>query len=85
MALEKELETFNNNLSILLKDEGKYVLISGDKVIDTFVSYEDALKAGYKEFGVDKPFLLKQIRSSEVVQFISRFIIPCSSSTVLNQ
>ena len=46
MALEKELETYKNELPKLLANEGKYVLIVGDKVIDFFAAYEDAVKEG---------------------------------------
>ena len=77
MDLKKELETYKLKLPELMKDEGKFVLIHGDEVIDTFVSYEDAIKEGYKGFGL-KPFLVKQIHSIEQVQFISRPLSPCS-------
>ena len=72
MALEKELKTYKNKLSELKKDEGKFVLIHGDEVIDTFTSYEDAIKEGYKLFNLN-PFLVKQIHSIEDIQFISRY------------
>jgi len=78
MILEKELATYKNKLSQLMEQEGKYVLISGDEVIDTFTSYEDALKEGYNRFGL-KPFLVKQIRGIENVQFITRFAKICTS------
>ena len=78
MALEKELETYKKKLPELKKDEGKFVLIHGDQVVDTFVSYEDAIKEGYKKFSLE-PFLVKQIHSIEHIQFISRSIVPCSA------
>jgi len=77
MALEKELETYKNKLPELKQHEGKFVLIHGEEVVDTFISYEDAIKEGYKKFGL-KPFLVKQIHSIEQAQFVSRFITPCS-------
>ncbi len=80
MALEKELETYKAKLSELKQHEGKYVLIHGDQVIDTFTSYEDAIKEGYKQFKLE-PFLVKQIHSVEQVHFISRSITPCGSGT----
>ena len=80
MALEKELETYKNKLPELKQYEGKYVLIHDDQVIDTFTSYEDAIKEGYKQFKLE-PFLVKQIRSVEQVQFISRSIAPCGTCT----
>lgn len=79
MALEKELETYKRKLPELKESEGKFVLIHKAEVIDTFVSYEDALKEGYKRFKLE-PFLVKQIRTVEQVQFVSRSVIPCSTS-----
>jgi hypothetical protein len=78
VALEKELETYNNKLPELKQFEGKFVLIHGDEVVDTFASYEDAIKEGYKKFKLE-PFLVKQIHSVEQAQFISRFVTPCST------
>jgi hypothetical protein len=75
MALEKEMETYRIKLPELKKDEGKFVLIKGDDVIDTFTSYEDAIKEGYKQFKLE-PFLVKQIHSVEHGQFVTRFISP---------
>lgn len=80
MALEKELETYKKKLPELKKDEGKFVLIHGEEVVDTFTSYEDAIKEGYKKFKLE-PFLVKQIHSIEQVQVISRSVIPCNINT----
>ena len=79
MALEKELETYNKKLPELKAEhEGKFVLIHGDEVVDTFSSYDDAIKAGYKEFHLE-PFLVKQVRALEQAQFISRFVDPLAA------
>ena len=75
MALEKELEIYRSKLPELKENEGKFVLIHGEQ-IEVFSTYEDAVKRGYQEFGLD-PFLVKQIQSIEQVQFISRFVDPC--------
>jgi hypothetical protein len=80
IPLEKELETYKNKLPELKQHEGKFVLIKGEDVVDTFTSYEDAIKEGYKKFGLE-PFLVKQIHSIEQVQVISRSVIPCSVHT----
>lgn len=81
MVLERELQTYERKLPDLLVNEGKFVLIQDEEVIDTFDSYEDALKGGYERFGVDTPFLVKQIQAVEAVQFITRDIaIPCLTS-----
>lgn len=72
MTLEKELATYQAKLPELKQHEGKFVLIHGDTVVDYFSSYDDAIKQGYREFGVVEAFLVKQIQALETVQFISR-------------
>jgi hypothetical protein len=76
MALEREIETYRNRLPELKgENEGRFVLIKEDQVVDIFTSYEDALKAGYEKFGLD-PFLVKKIETVEQAQLISRFVDP---------
>ena len=75
MALEKELATYHANLPELKAQAGKYVLIHGEEVIDTFSAYDDALKEGYEKFGLE-PFLVKRIEAVEQAHFISRFVAP---------
>lgn len=74
MPLEKELEVYKNKLPELKENEGKFAVIHGEQV-EVFDTYEDAVKAGYKEFGLE-PFLVKRIQSIEQVQFVSRFVNP---------
>jgi hypothetical protein len=77
MALEIELDTYKTKLPELAADEGKFVLIHGDQVIDVYGTYEDAIKEGYAKFSLE-PFLVKQIQTTEQVHFISRFqATPC--------
>jgi len=64
MALEKELETYKAKLPELKGSEGKFVLIKGAELVDTFTSYEDAIKEGYARFHLE-PFLVKQVQSSK--------------------
>jgi hypothetical protein len=75
MALETELATYRAKLEELKAHAGKFVLIRGTEVIDTFSAYDDALKAGYARFGLD-PFLVKRIEAVEQTHFISRFTAP---------
>ena len=83
MALERELEVYLRELPRLkAENEGKFVLIHGERVIDIFSSYDDAIKAGYGQFGLE-PFLVKQIHALEQAQFISRFLDPCAAGHVL--
>jgi hypothetical protein len=77
MALEKELAVFNQKLpEFKAEHQGKFVLIHGDRVVEFFSSYEDAIKVGYARFKLE-PFLVKQIQALEQVQFVSRFADPC--------
>lgn len=73
MALEKELATYKLKLPELKAEEGKFVLIHGEQVKGTYSTYEDAVKEGYETFGLETPFLVKQIQAIEQVHFISRF------------
>jgi hypothetical protein len=81
MALEKELATYKSKLPELTESEGKFVLIHGDDVVDTYTSYEDAIKDGYARFKLE-PFLVKQIHAIEQVQFVSRFVERCNAPRV---
>ena len=73
MALEIELQTYKDKLSELVQNEGKFVLIHGDAIIDFFEAYEDALKEGYKQFGLES-FMVKRIEAVESIHFFTRFI-----------
>jgi hypothetical protein len=75
MALEQELETYKRKLPELKGSEGKFALIHGNELIDTYTSYEDAIKEGYSRFRLE-PFLVKQIQAVEHAQFVTRFIVP---------
>lgn len=79
MPLEQELATYRAKLSELLPHEGKYVLIHGPDVIGTFATYEDALRQGYREFGLE-PFMVKQVQSTEQVLFVAQALAPLYAS-----
>jgi len=74
-TLQKELQVFAQNLATLLQNEGRYVVISGDTILGTYESFEEAVKAGYGNFALT-PFLVKQILPVEEVVFISRDVLP---------
>jgi len=77
MALEKEMDTYKKNLPELkAQHEGKFVLIHGADVVDTFSTYEDAIKAGYQKYKAE-PFLVKRIYANEPIFFVSR-VMPSS-------
>ena len=77
--LEKEMQTYKDKLPELKEQEGKFVLIQGEDVVDVFGTYEDAVKAGYEKFGLT-PFLVRQIHALEQVQVVTRLLnTPCHS------
>lgn len=76
MALEQEKETYQKHLPELEQHQGKYVLIHGEEVVDIFESYQDALRQGYRQFGVDEPFLVQLIESAETIHCVTRFVDP---------
>ncbi|WP_147328165.1 MULTISPECIES: hypothetical protein [unclassified Duganella] len=78
-TLQKELQVFARNLGALLADEGKFAVISGETILGTYDSFEEAIKAGYVNFALT-PFLVKQILPVEEVVFINRdILLQCST------
>ena len=73
--LSKEIETYEKNkLKLLAENRGKFVLIKGEKIINIFDTYADAMKVGIDKFG-NTPFLVKQILDVEPTQnFTSNLI-----------
>lgn len=70
--LEKELATYESHKKELVAaNEGKFVLIHGDAIAGVWDTYNDALTAGYSQFGLE-PFLIKQIQGIERVLFFTR-------------
>lgn len=70
--LQRELNTFKKKKKELLTEsKGRFVLIKGTEVIETFKSYEDALSEGYKKFG-NEPFLVKEISVVEEINYFTR-------------
>lgn len=76
MALEVELETYENNLQGLLPDVGKQVVIRKKEILGIFDTYNDALKAGYDKCELE-PFLVKKIEAVDQVQYFTRELDPC--------
>jgi hypothetical protein len=69
--LDQEISTYNRLLPNLLPQVGKFALIKEDKLVDTFDSYQDALKRGYATFQLS-PFLVKKISPVEQVVYCTR-------------
>ena len=75
-TLEKELSTYERELPSLKAQSGKFVLISGDDVLSTWSTYEDAIQEGYRVCGLDRRFMVKKIEPYPHVLFNSRSVEP---------
>lgn len=71
VAFELELATYQTHLAELLPSEGKFVLIKGESIAGPYDTYEAALEAGYERHGLE-PFLVKQVRPVEPIQYFAR-------------
>jgi len=59
LALKKEREAFDSQLSTLLRRyTGKYALFKGGKPIGFFDDHTSAYEAGLEKFGLDTSFLV---------------------------
>lgn len=69
--LDQELKTYEaEKLRLLGESQGSFVLIKGTDVKGVFSSEDDAISAGYREFG-NTPFLVKAILEDEITEVIS--------------
>jgi hypothetical protein len=65
LLLKEELEFFNSKLQDWLRMyEGKFALVKGKELIDTFTNMEDAYKKAVELFG-NSPVLIKKITKDE--------------------
>jgi hypothetical protein len=71
MALDAEVATYLAHLPELLDREGQFVLVRGQEICGVYLTYEDALRAGYERLQL-QPFLVKEIEAFERPEFISR-------------
>jgi hypothetical protein len=74
MALEKELETYRQKLPEWADQVGSFILISGEEILGSWGTYEDAIQEGYRICRLERPFLVKKIEAVESVNFNSRFV-----------
>jgi hypothetical protein len=74
MALEKELETYLAHRPAWLQEGrlGQWVLIHGDEVVGFYENFDATAQAGYERFGLNTPFMARQIAESEKVIQSSR-------------
>lgn len=74
MALKRELETYLRERPRLLAEGqlGRFVVIHGDEVLGTFDTLEQALTAGYERYGLDEPFMAREVAETDKPLHFSR-------------
>ena len=72
VLLEKEYKVYLDHLDEFLPHHlNRYVLIKDHEVVGFYDSYEQALKAGLKNFG-NVPFFIKMVSKAEEVHFFQQ-------------
>ena len=71
--LETELRVFEvHRREWAQSHPGKFVVIRDETFLDEFFDeYEDAFRAGLRQFGGDRSFLIKQVWKTEPVYFVA--------------
>ena len=73
IALQTELDAFERlRLTLLDRAPGKYALVKGHDLVDTFGSELEAIREGYRRFG-NEPFLVKHIVEADVPMNFTSF------------
>lgn len=76
MVLQTELQTFRRELPLLLlRYPGKYALVHGETVHSIWDSHDDAIQAGFQNFGTT-PFLAKKIEEKELPVYCFGIMVP---------
>jgi len=66
ITLQTELDQFERlRLSLLDRASGRFALVKGRNLVDTFGSEAEAIREGYRRFG-NEPFLVKHIVEADV-------------------
>jgi hypothetical protein len=74
--LTKNLDYVKKNKAHLLKEyPDKYLLVSEEKVIGSFDTYEAAASEGVRQFGIEAIFLVQQVSESEPVNFVMEALL----------
>ena len=72
MAFARESATYRSRLPALLAFEGRWVVVSGERIDGPFGDYEAALEFGYRYWGLGGGWMVKQVRETEPVHHFTR-------------
>jgi len=66
VALQSEVDAFERiRLNLLDQAPGRYALVKGCNLVDTFGSEAEAIREGYRRFGIEA-FLVKHVVVADV-------------------
>lgn len=75
IALEEELSFFESKREEWVKIyEGKYALVKGSSLIDTFTTLDEAYQKGVELFGIT-PFLIKIVLEQDKIEKIPALML----------
>jgi hypothetical protein len=79
--LKTEIQAYESMKNRLVAEGhvGKFALLAKSSLVGLWDTYEDALQAGYQNFGLAERFLVKKVEGIEGIQFFSRDIT-CQAS-----
>ena len=63
---------------LLARSPGKFVVIVGDEVEGPVETFQEALRIGYRRFGLG-PLYIKQVLAVEPTVEVTRDVVPCRS------
>lgn len=73
IQLQEEVEYFERHrLELLSRAAGRYALVKGSSLVDTFASESAAVRAGYLRFG-NEAFLVKHIVEADIPLIFATF------------
>jgi hypothetical protein len=73
LALQTELDAFERlRLNLFDRAAGKYALVKGGDLVDTFGSESEAIREGYRRFG-NEAFLVKHIVQADMPMNFASF------------
>ncbi|MHB1558578.1 MAG: hypothetical protein ACYC61_14065 [Isosphaeraceae bacterium] len=79
VGFDREAATYaRRKPDLLSRYPGQFVVIVGDEVEGPFESFREALRSGYRRFGLG-PLFVKQILAVEPVVEVTRNVMPCRS------
>ena len=74
--IDKNQEYVEQNIADILKAyRNKYILVYDQGVIDSFDTYERAINAGIKTYGLDGGILIHYVTENSVVNYVTSALL----------